>query len=154
MALREIVTVGDPILRKVSRPVTEINDKIRTLLDDMAETMRFENRGVGLAAVQVGILRRIFVCDIGDESGLLEFINPEIIRKSGSVKSTEGCLSVPNRSGTVDRPEEITIRALDRYGKEFELQAPGFLAVCICHEYDHLEGILFIDKLTGDESND
>ena len=80
MALREIVTVGDPILRKVSRPVTEINDKIRTLLDDMAETMRFENRGVGLAAVQVGILRRIFVCDIGDESGLLEFINPEIIR--------------------------------------------------------------------------
>ncbi len=154
MALREIVTVGDPILRKVSRPVTEINDKIRTLLDDMAETMRFENRGVGLAAVQVGILRRIFVCDIGDESGLLEFINPEIIRKSGSVKSTEGCLSVPNRSGTVDRPEEITIRALDRYGKEFELQATGFLAVCICHEYDHLEGILFIDKLTGDESND
>jgi len=154
MALREIVTVGDPILRKVSRPVTEINDKIHTLLDDMAETMRFENRGVGLAAVQVGILRRIFICDVGDESGLLEFINPEIISKSGSVQSNEGCLSVPGRSGCVERPEELTIRALDRNGKEFELHATGFLAVCICHEYDHLDGILFIDKLTGDESKD
>ena len=148
MALREIVTVGDTILRKVSRPVTQIDNKVRTLLDDMNETMRFENRGVGLAAVQVGMLKRIFVCDVGDDSGLLEFINPEIIYREGCVLSTEGCLSVPDRSGVVERPEKIKIRALDRNGKPFELEADGFLAVCICHEYDHLEGILFIDKLT------
>ncbi len=148
MALREIVTVGDPILRKISRPVTQIDDRIKMLLDDMAETMRFENRGVGLAAVQVGILKRIFICDIGDDSGLIEFINPEMLLREGSVLSTEGCLSVPERSGTVERPEKIRIRALDRNGKSFELEAEGFLAVCICHEYDHLEGVLFIDKLT------
>lgn len=151
MAMREIVTVGDPILHKVSRPVTQIDDKIRTLLDDMEETMRYENRGVGLAAVQVGMLKRIFICDVGDDTGLHEFINPEIISKDGSVLSTEGCLSVPGRSGEVERPEKLTIRALDRHGNPFELKAEGFLAVCICHEYDHLDGILFIDKLTGDK---
>lgn len=148
MALREIVTVGDPILRKISKPVTQINDKIHTLLDDMIETMRFENRGVGLAAVQVGMLKRIFICDVGEDSGLIEFINPEMLSREGSVLSTEGCLSVPDRSGVVERPERIKIRALDRFGKSFELDAEGFLAVCICHEYDHLEGVLFIDKLT------
>lgn len=149
MALREIVTVGDPILRKVSREVSVVDDKIRTLLDDMADTMYFEHRGVGLAAVQVGNLKRIFICDVGDGSGLHEFINPVISDMKGSVTSNEGCLSVPGKSGDVERPEELTIRALDRYGKPFELNAKDFLAVCICHEYDHLDGILFIDKVKG-----
>lgn len=147
MALREIVTLGDDILRKVSREVTVIDDRTRVLLDDMADTMYFEHRGVGLAAVQVGVLKRIFVADIGE--GLLEFINPEIIDMKGSAVSSEGCLSVPGKSGDVERPEELTIRALDRNGKSFELHAEGFLAVCLCHEYDHLNGILFIDKVKG-----
>ena len=149
MALREIVTVGDPILRKISREVAAVDDKIRILLDDMADTMYFEHRGVGLAAVQVGNLKRIFICDVGDGSGLHEFINPVISDMKGSVTSNEGCLSVPGKSGDVERPEELTIRALDRYGKPFELNAKDFLAVCICHEYDHLDGILFIDKVKG-----
>jgi peptide deformylase len=99
--------------------------------------------------VQVGVLKRIFIVDIGDETGLREFINPEIIDMHGSVTSSEGCLSVPGQTGEVERPEELTIRALDRNGTSFELHATGFLAICICHEYDHLEGILFIDKVRG-----
>jgi len=149
MALREIVVEGEEILRKVSREVTVIDDRIRTLLDDMADTMYLDHRGVGLAAVQVGMLKRIFICDIGDETGLLEFINPVISDMKGSVISNEGCLSLPGKSGDVERPESLTIRALDRFGKAFELHAEGFLAICICHEYDHLDGILFIDKVRG-----
>lgn len=149
MALREIVVEGEEILRKVSREVTVIDDRIITLLDDMADTMYLDHRGVGLAAVQVGMLKRIFICDIGDETGLLEFINPVISDRKGSVISNEGCLSLPGKSGDVERPESLTIRALDRFGKPFEIHAEGFLAICICHEYDHLEGILFIDKVRG-----
>ncbi len=149
MALREIVKVGDEVLRKVSREVTVIDDRIRVLLDDMADTMYFENRGVGLAAPQVGVLKRIFVVDIGDGTGIHEFINPAISDMKGSVMSTEGCLSVPGKSGEVERPEELTIRALDRNGNPFELHATGFMAICICHENDHLDGILFIDKVRG-----
>ena len=149
MALREIVTLGDDILRKTSREVTDIDDKVRTLLDDMAETMYFEHRGVGLAAVQVGMLKRIFVCDVGDDTGLHEFINPLILERKGSQIGSEGCLSVPGKSGEVERPQEVRIRALDRMGNPFELTAKDFLAVCICHEYDHLDGILFIDKVKG-----
>ena len=150
MALREIVTIGDEILRKVSREVASIDDRTRILLDDMADTMHFEQRGVGLAAVQVGVLKRIFIADIGDGTGVHEFINPELSDLSGSVISNEGCLSVPGKSGDVERPDELTIRALDRFGKPFELHAKGFMAVCICHEYDHLDGILFIDKVKGE----
>jgi len=150
MALREIVTVGDEILRKVSREVTSIDDRTRILLDDMSDTMHFEQRGVGLAAVQVGVLKRIFIADIGDGTGVHEFINPELLDISGSVISNEGCLSVPGKSGDVERPDELTIHALDRFGKPFELHAKGFMAVCICHEYDHLNGILFIDKVKGE----
>lgn len=149
MALREIVTVEEEVLRKISREVTQIDDRTRVLLDDMADTMYFENRGVGLAAVQVGVLKRIFVVDVGDGTGLHEFINPVIRDMKGSVMSTEGCLSVPGQSGEVERPEELTISALDRNGKPFALCASGFMAICICHEFDHLEGILFIDKVRG-----
>ncbi len=147
MALREIVTVGDDILRKRSREVAVVDDRIRMLLDDMEDTMRLDNRGVGLAAVQVGVLKRIFICDVGDGTGLHTFINPEILEKKGTVLSEEGCLSVPGKSGTVERPEFVRIRALDRHGDTFEMKAEGYLAICICHEYDHLDGILFTDKL-------
>lgn len=150
MALRKIVTVGEEILRKTSREVAAVDDRTRALLDDMADTMYFEQRGVGLAAVQVGVLKRIFIADIGDDSGLHEFINPELFDLQGSVVSNEGCLSVPGKSGDVERPQELTVRALDRYGKPFELHASGFMAVCICHEFDHLNGILFIDKVKGE----
>lgn len=151
MALRNIVTEGDELLRKKSRQVTEINERIFTLLDDLADTMYYENRGIGLAAVQVGVLRRVFVVDVGDEHGLIEFINPEIIETSGNQVYCEGCLSVPGRNANVNRPAKIKIRATNRHGEEFELEAEGILAICICHEFDHLEGILFIDKAIDGE---
>ena len=151
MALRNIVTEGDELLRKKSRQVTEINERICTLLDDLADTMYYENRGIGLAAVQVGVLRRVFVVDVGDEHGLIEFINPEIIETSGNQVYCEGCLSVPGRNANVNRPAKIKIRATNRHGEEFELEAEGILAICICHEFDHFEGILFIDKAIDGE---
>ena len=146
MALRNLVLEGDPLLRKTSRPVDEITPRIIKLLDDMAETMYFEGRGIGIAAPQVGVLRRVFVVDIGDDHGKLEFINPEIIETSGSQTDHEGCLSVPGKTCEVERPEHVKIKALNRDGEEFELEADGLLARCICHENDHLNGILFIDK--------
>lgn len=154
MALREIVIVGDDILRKRSREVTQFDDKLFELLDDMAETMRFEGRGIGLAAPQVGVLKRIFVVDVGDEHGLIEFVNPQIISTEGSVIGPEGCLSVPGKSGDVERPEKLTIKAQDRNGTFFELTATGLLTVCICHENDHLDGVLFIDKVRGQTDSD
>mgnify|MGYP001048569211 CR=1 FL=1 len=147
MALREIVTIGDDVLRKRAREVVKFDEKLARLLDDMSETMKLGGQGIGIAAPQVGVLRRVFIVDIGDEHGLIEFINPEIISSEGKVLSTEGCLSVPDRSGVVERPEKIAVRAQDRNGKAFELEADQLLAVCICHEHDHLEGILFVDKL-------
>ena len=146
MALRNIVLEHEDLIRKKSRPVEEINDRIITLLEDMADTMYYENRGIGIAAPQVGVLRRVFIVDIGDDHGLIEFINPEIIRREGTQVYSEGCLSVPGKTAEVERPAEITVKALDRNGKEFTLDADGLLAVCICHEYDHLDGILFVDK--------
>jgi len=154
MALREIVTVGDEVLRKKAREVNRFDDKLCILLDDMAETMKYEGRGIGLAAPQVGILRRVFVVDVGDEHGLLEFINPEILSVEGEVLSEEGCLSVPGRSGCVKRPERLKVRALNRKGETFELEAEGILAVCVCHENDHLDGVLFIDKVVEQEEKD
>ncbi len=151
MALREILTVGEDVLRKKSKEVTVFDDRLQTLIDDMEETMRFEGRGIGLAAPQVGVLKRLFVVDIHDEHGFLVFVNPVITAREGVVISSEGCLSVPGRSGTVERPESIVIEAQDRHGKPFTLEADGLLAVCICHEYDHLEGVLFIDKLVEEE---
>lgn len=147
MAMRNICIIGDDVLRKKAREVTIFDDRLSELIDDMVETMTFENRGIGLAAPQVGILRRVFVVDVGDDHGLLEFVNPEIISTEGTVLSSEGCLSVPERGGTVERPEKLKVKAQNRKGESFELEAEGLLAICICHEYDHLDGVLFVDKL-------
>ena len=146
MALRNLVIEGDPLLRKKSRPVDEITPRIIKLLDDMADTMYFENRGIGIAAPQVGVLRRVFVVDVGDEHGKIEFINPEILETAGSQRDNEGCLSVPGKTCPVERAEYVKAKALDREGNEFVIEGEGLLARCILHEYDHLEGILFIDK--------
>ena len=136
---------GDLILREKCAPVDDITPDILQNMDEMVGMMRGQN-GVGLAAPQVGVLRRVFVVDVGDEHGLIEFINPEIIEASGSQTDHEGCLSVPGRTCEVERPSHVKVKALDRNGNEFELEADDLLARCICHENDHLNGILFIDK--------
>lgn len=142
MALRNIVTEKEARLRKVSRPVEKFDERLWTLLDDMADTM-YEADGVGIAGVQVGVLRRVFVVDIGE--GLTEFINPTITAQSGEQDGLEGCLSSPGEYGLVVRPEKVTIEAYDRHGKPFTLEAEGFMARAICHEYDHLDGHIFKD---------
>ena len=143
MAKLKIVKVGDDVLRKKCRPVDEITPKILTLLDDMAETMH-EANGVGLAAPQVGILRRIVVIEV-EEGNLIELINPKIIAYAGEQDGTEGCLSVPGKWGMVKRPMHVTVRATNRHGEEFELTGSELLARAICHELDHLDGKLYID---------
>ena len=145
MAIRNIRKLGDDILRKKCRPVEVIDEKILTLLDDMAETM-YEANGVGLAAPQIGILKRIVVIDIGE--GLIEFINPEIVSVEGNIKDTEGCLSVPGKYGYVVRPAKVKATALNRDGEKFTIEGEGMLAKAICHELDHLDGIVFVDKVT------
>lgn len=144
MALRKIRLEGDPILRKKSRPVDEINDRIKILLDDMVETMD-DADGVGLAAPQVGVLRRVIVIDIGE--GPIKIINPEFIEEEGSFIDIEGCLSVPNKAGKVERPERVKIKYLNEDGEEIVLEGTGLLAKAICHEIDHLDGILYTDKV-------
>lgn len=144
MALRQIVKIGEPVLRKKSKVVKEINDRIIELLDDMADTM-YEADGVGLAAPQVGILKRVVVIDIGD--GLIELINPEIIETSGEQIDEEGCLSVVGEAGNVRRPNYVKVRALNRNGETIELEGEELLARAFCHEIDHLDGILFVDKI-------
>ena len=144
MAIRNLRFNDDEILRKKCRVVDDINDRIKVLVEDMIETM-YENNGVGLAAPQVGILKRIFVIDIGDENGVMVFINPEILETSGTQCDDEGCLSIPGETKQVERPNYVKVRALDVNGNEFVLDAEEFLARAIQHEYDHLEGVLFID---------
>lgn len=144
MALRNIVVEGDPILRKKCREVTEIDDRTRMILDDMLETMRY-HQGVGIAAPQVGIMRRMFVVEV-EEGEVIEMINPEILETRGSAFEDEGCLSVPGMIGTVERPEYVKIKGLNRYGEEVVYEADGLKAVCFCHENDHLDGILYTDK--------
>ena len=144
MALRQIVQIGEPVLRKKSKVVTEVNDKIRQLLDDMADTM-YDADGVGLAAPQVGILKRMVVIDIGE--GLIELINPEIIETEGEYLDTEGCLSVPGESGEVLRPYRVKVKAQNRDGEWFEIEGEELLARAFCHEIDHLDGILYVDKV-------
>ena len=146
MAKLKIRKVGDEVLSKVCRPVDEINARVLTLLDDMAETMRAAD-GVGLAAPQVGILRRIVVIEI-EEDGLIELINPKIIAWSGEQVGAEGCLSVPGRYGEVKRPMHVTVRATNRHGEEFEMTGHGLLARAFCHELDHLDGHLYLEKVT------
>lgn len=142
MAIRNMVYEGDPLLRKTSREVTSFDEKLGTLLDDMAETM-YQQSGVGLAAVQVGILRRAVVIDVGD--GKIELVNPIIIKTSGSQVGSEGCLSFPGQFGIVERPDAVTVKAQNRKGEWFELTGTALLARALCHEIDHLDGIVFID---------
>lgn len=146
----------DEILRKIAKPVKEMNARTLTLIDDMLETMYAEG-GVGLAAPQVGVLKRIFVvdCSMEDEPEPMVFINPEILEESGAVTDKEGCLSVPGKHASVTRPEKVKVKALDRNMESFTLEAEGLLARCICHENDHLNGILYVDKAEGPlESNE
>lgn len=146
MAKRTILNVDtdNETLRKKSREVEKIDDRILTLLDDMAETM-YDANGVGLAAPQVGVLKRVVVIDVGD--GLIELINPVITYKKGEQINAEGCLSVPGKSGTVARPEKVKVRALNRHGEEINIDADGLLAIALCHEIDHLSGTLYIDNV-------
>lgn len=144
MAIRNIVKLGDDVLRKTCRTQPNFDEKLATILDDMAETM-YKAEGVGLAAPQVGILRRFCVVDVGD--GLIELINPVITEKSGSQVGQEGCLSVPDRFDDVERPMKVTVRAQDRNGNNIVITAEGFKARAFCHEIDHLDGILYIDRI-------
>lgn len=143
MALRNIVLDGDEILRKRAREVSEVNDHIRMILDDMLETMKAHD-GAGLAAPQVGILKRMFIAMVDGE--LIELINPKILETEGEQTEDEGCLSVPGMVGTVKRPEYIKMKGLDRNGREVVYEGTGFMPIVLSHEYDHLDGILYTDK--------
>ena len=144
MALRKILTDKEPALHKTCRPVTEFDKKLHTLLDDMRETL-IESGGVGLAAPQVGILRRAVLVDTGDE--ILELINPELVETSGEQEGPEGCLSVPGKYGLVKRPYYATVRAQDRNGNWYEAEGEELIARCFCHELDHLDGILYTQMM-------
>ena len=146
MALRQIRVVDDEILRKKCRSVNVVDDKIRQILNDMVETMyNIENCG-GLAGPQVGILKRLVVIDMGQ--GLIKLVNPQIIQKEGSQKVVEGCLSIPDTFGKLERPAKVTVQALNENGEEIILKGTGALAKCFCHEIDHLDGVLFTDLVT------
>lgn len=146
MALRQIRLFGDEVLRKKSREVEVVDEKIGQLLNDMAETMYNEENGGGLAAPQIGILKRLVVIDMGE--GLIKLVNPKIISKEGSQEVIEGCLSNPNVFGKLLRPKTVKVQALNEKGEEITLTGTGDLAKCYCHEIDHLDGILFTDFVT------
>lgn len=150
MALRKIVTGKDPLIRKKSRPVMVFDKKLHQLLDDMAETM-YKFDGCGLAAVQVGVLRRVVTLDVGD--GLIELINPEILDRKGEQRVAEGCLSFPGESGVTSRPSVVKIKAQDRNGKWCVYKGEDLKARCFCHEIDHLDGIVFKDRLANKQMN-
>ncbi len=144
MAIRNIVKIGDEILHKVCRTQLDFDEKLATILDDMKETM-YAAEGVGLAAPQIGILRRYCVVDVGD--GLIELINPVIIEESGVQTEAEGCLSLPGESGVTKRPMKVTVRAQDRFGNTFTVSGEGLKARAFCHEIDHLNGIIFKERV-------
>lgn len=146
MAIRNIRLEKDEILKKKSREIEVIDDKIQTLIDDMIETM-YKYNGVGLAAVQVGILKRVVVIDIEDGEGVRILINPKITKTKGEQEVDEGCLSFPNQYAKVIRPKEVTVEALDRSGNKIIIKAKDLLAQAICHELDHLEGVTFVDQM-------
>ncbi len=152
MAIRNIVKLGDPILSKKSRPVEKFDEKLFTILDDMKDTL-YKAEGAGLAAVQVGILRRVVVIDCGD--GYLELVNPEIVERSEEVQhETEGCLSLPGKYGVTERPKSVIVKAQNREGKWCLYKGEALKARCFCHEIDHLDGILYTSHLVGElESN-
>ena len=147
MGLRKILTDKDPALHKVCRPVTEFDKKLHKLLDDMRETL-IDSGGVGLAAPQVGILRRVFLVDVGlDGNEIIEFINPEILETDGEQEGPEGCLSVPGKYGLVKRPYWVKIKAQDRDGNWFEAEGEELIGRCFCHENDHLDGIVYTEVM-------
>ena len=146
MAIRYIREDGDEILRKKSREVEVVDDKIREILEDMVETMHKYN-GVGLAAPQIGLLKRLIVIDLYDDKGPIKLVNPEIIKEKGTQEVEEGCLSFPNKFAKIIRPEEVTVKALNENGKTVKISAKGLLAQALSHEIDHLNGILFVDKI-------
>ena len=148
MALRQIRKIGDEILRKKSRKIENIDDRLKILADDMAETMYHAN-GVGLAAVQVGVLKRLVVIDVGE--GLIKLVNPQIIETEGEQLDIEGCLSLPGTRENVKRPSKVKVKALDMEGEETIIEGSDFFARALCHEIDHLDGILFIDKAEKSE---
>ncbi|MCR5031398.1 MAG: peptide deformylase [Lachnospiraceae bacterium] len=151
MALRKIRELGDDILNKVSKEVTMMTPRTSILIDDMFDTM-YESNGVGLAAVQIGVLKRIVVIDCTGEDPIV-LINPQILETSGEQTGYEGCLSIPGKSGIVTRPDHVKVRALDRKMKPFELEGEGLLARAICHECEHLDGHLYIEKVEGELVN-
>lgn len=151
MAIRNVLKMGEPLLNKKSKQVVDFNDRLHTLLDDMADTM-YKEDGVGLAAPQVGVLRRAVVVDIGE--GLIELINPVIVETSGEQTDLEGCLSVVDYIGEVTRPNYVKVKAQDRFGKDIEVEGEGFLARAFCHEIDHLEGILFVERVEDTEKGE
>ncbi|MBQ5334936.1 MAG: peptide deformylase [Oscillospiraceae bacterium] len=144
MAIRNIVKDGDPVLNKHCRPVEKFDEKLAQLLDDMAETLK-KTGGVGLAAPQVGVLRRAFIMILDEEGTVIEAVNPEIVKTAGKVRDVEGCLSVPNVWGYVTRPKTVTLRAYDRNGEQYEMKLKDLGARCACHESDHLDGHLFTE---------
>ncbi len=148
MAQRQIREVGDDLLRKKSREVEVVDDKIRQLLDDMYDTLKASNDGIGLAAPQVGVLKRVVIIDLGVEGDgkVYKLINPVITKRKGEQICREGCLSVPGLLGDVVRPKEVTVEALDENGKKIVIKAKDLFAICLSHEIDHLDGVLFIDK--------
>lgn len=151
MAVRQIRVIGDDLLKKKSREVTEIDDKIRQLLDDMLDTLHQTGDGIGLAAPQVGVLKRVIVVDLSNEEegvGPYKLINPVIIKRKGEQVCREGCLSIPGKLGDVTRPKEVTVEALNENGEKVVLKAKDLLAVVLCHEIDHLDGVLFVDRAT------
>ncbi|MBQ5430964.1 MAG: peptide deformylase [Lachnospiraceae bacterium] len=146
MALREVRIQGDPVLEKVCRPVDKLTDRLQTLIDDMLETMYDEN-GVGLAAPQVGVLRRIVVIDVGE--GPIVLINPEIVAQDGEQTGSEGCLSLPGKAGVVTRPNHVVVKALDRQMQPIQLEGTELLARAFCHEIDHLDGHMYTELVEG-----
>lgn len=152
MAIRNIVKLGDPILAKKSRPVEKFDDRLISILDDMKDTL-YKAQGAGLAAVQVGLLKRIVVIDCGD--GYIELINPEIVERSDEVQhETEGCLSLPGKYGVTERPKTVIVKAQNREGKWCMYKGTDLKARCFCHEIDHLDGILYTSRLIGELESD
>ena len=145
MARRNIYKVGDETLRQISKPVTEFDDKLHRLIDDMRDTLIYAD-GAGLAAPQVGVLKRVFVATFDGGNTIIEAVNPVIVKASGKRVAAEGCLSIPKVYEKVERPRHVEVHAFDRYGNPIVLKADNFEASCFCHEIDHLDGILFTDK--------
>lgn len=146
MAIRNIVKEGDPVLLKKCRPVEKFDEKLAQLIDDLTDTLK-KAGGVGLAAPQVGVLRRVFIMMLEEDGEVIEAVNPEIVKTSGKQRDTEGCLSVPNQWGIVTRPKTVVLRAYNRKGEQYELKLRELGARCACHENDHLDGHLFLEKV-------